>query len=89
MARAPDPPTPAPATSERMVPGLRDRVPEGLRQWLARRVEARRRAPDPRAEAAARARFGPGDFRASEEDPDAALDLLALCRRAGPRPAAR
>jgi len=55
--------------------GLRDRVPEWLKQQVARLVERRK----PPVEASLE-RFDVSDYRASADELERSLDLLAVCR---------
>ena len=55
--------------------GLRDRVPEWLKQRIARLVEGRKQ---PAAESLDR--FDVSDYRASADELERSLDLLAVCR---------
>ena len=55
--------------------GLRDRVPEWLKQRVARLVEGRRPPVEGSTE-----RFSVSDYRSSADDLEHSLDLLAVCR---------
>ncbi len=55
--------------------GLRDRVPEWGKQWIARLVEGRKPAVDQSL-----GRFDLSDFRSSADELERSLDLLAVCR---------
>lgn len=55
--------------------GLRDRVPEWLKQRIARFVEGRKQPVEESLE-----RFDVSDYRSSSEDLEHSLDLLAVCR---------
>ncbi|MFP8879926.1 MAG: class I SAM-dependent methyltransferase [Myxococcota bacterium] len=55
--------------------GLRDRVPEWLKQWVARLVERREQPVEESLE-----RFDVSDYRSSADELERSLDLLAVCR---------
>jgi SAM-dependent methyltransferase len=55
--------------------GLRDRVPEWLKQRIARLVEGRKQPVEESLD-----RFDVSDYRSSTDDLDRSLDLLAVCR---------